>query len=60
MLLKARLRGSFSLLRERSNTFGRHGDDFGLVGPWNKAQAAEMRVALNMHINNPDVLAITG
>ena len=38
----------------------KHGPDFGLKGNWNPSRSADFSRAINQHINDPTVTAISG
>ena len=57
--------GAFSRIvgfteRNLQKGFQKHGADFGLKGNWNPGRAGDFSRAVNQHINDPAVRAITG
>jgi hypothetical protein len=42
------------------HTFSKHGQDFGISGPWNNANAALLEQAIQDHVADPAVQKISG
>ena len=65
LLPGGRAAGAFSRIltatpRQLQKGFAKHGADFGLAGDWNPGRAADFSRAVNRHINDPGVQAVSG
>lgn len=43
-----------------NHTFSKHGQDFGIAGPWSKTTGALLQRAIQDHVSNPAVLQLVG